>query len=161
MKPKISDFGMARIFWMNQTEADTKRVVGTYGYMSPDLGVLLLEIVSGKKNADFYRFERSPTLAGWAWELWKEGRGMEVLDASVRETCCPHEALRCIHVGLLCVHEDPDDRPARPWVILMLQGIEATLPPPYKENLLFQLLGMPIDVSYSTNATTIRIPEGR
>ncbi|PQQ08359.1 G-type lectin S-receptor-like serine/threonine-protein kinase [Prunus yedoensis var. nudiflora] len=61
-----------------------------YGHFSEkldifSLGLLLLEIVSGKKNADFYRFERSPTLAGWAWELWKEGRGMEVLDASVRE----------------------------------------------------------------------------
>ncbi|XP_034197069.1 G-type lectin S-receptor-like serine/threonine-protein kinase RKS1 [Prunus dulcis] len=87
MKPKISDFKMARIFGMNQTEADTKR----------------------------------------AWELRKEGRGMEVLDASVRETCCPHEALRCSHVGHLCVQEDPDDRPAMPSVILMPQGIEATL----------------------------------
>ncbi|ONI18603.1 hypothetical protein PRUPE_3G225900 [Prunus persica] len=135
-------FVMARIFRMNQTEADTKRVAVTYGYMSPEyalyghfsekldtfsFGVLWLEIVSGKNNADFYRFERSPTLAGWAWELRKEGRGMEVLDASVRETCCPHEALRCSHVGLLCVQEDPDDRPAMPSVILMPQGIEATL----------------------------------
>lgn len=50
-----------------------------------------------------------------------------MLDASVRETCCPHEALRCSHVGLLCVQEDPDDRPAMPSVILMPQGIEATL----------------------------------
>ncbi|PQQ01509.1 G-type lectin S-receptor-like serine/threonine-protein kinase [Prunus yedoensis var. nudiflora] len=136
-----------------------------YGHFSEkldifSLGVLLLEIVSGKKNADFYRFERSPTLAGWAWELWKEGRGMEVLDASVRETCCPHEALRCIHVGLLCVQEDPDDRPAKPLDILMLQGIEATLPPPSKEPA-FSTLRNAIDVSYSTNATTISIPEGR
>lgn len=41
-----------------------------YGHFSEKLdtfsfGVLLLEIVSGKKNADFYCFERSPTLAGW------------------------------------------------------------------------------------------------
>ncbi|KAM5552077.1 hypothetical protein ABKV19_026773 [Rosa sericea] len=80
MNPKISDFGMAKIFDINQTEANTNRVVGTYGYMSPEyasyghfseksdvfsFGVLLLEIISGKKNAIFYHFEHSLTLAGW------------------------------------------------------------------------------------------------
>lgn len=63
-------------------------------------------------------------------------------------------------MGLLCVQEDPDDRPAMPSVILMLQGIEATLPPPSKEPA-FSTLSNAIDVSYSTNATTVSIPEGR
>ncbi|CAL9772378.1 unnamed protein product, partial [Musa acuminata subsp. burmannicoides] len=64
MNPKISDFGMARIFGGDETEVNTKRVVGTYGYMSPEyamdgifsvksdvfsFGVLILEIISGKK----------------------------------------------------------------------------------------------------------------
>ncbi|CAL9775807.1 unnamed protein product [Musa acuminata subsp. burmannicoides] len=68
MNPKISDFGMARIFRGNQDEANTNRVVGTYGYMSPEYameglfsvksdvysyGVLLLEIVSGFRTAAF------------------------------------------------------------------------------------------------------------
>ncbi|RXH89863.1 hypothetical protein DVH24_032220 [Malus domestica] len=87
-----------------------------YGHFSEKLDVfsfegLLLQIVSGKKNAAFYCFEHSPTLAGWAWELWKEGREMEVIDESVRETCRLDEVLRCIHTGFLCVQETPTDRP--------------------------------------------------
>ncbi|KAL8512035.1 hypothetical protein ACS0TY_018482 [Phlomoides rotata] len=68
LNPKISDFGMARIFGGKVDEANTTRVVGTYGYMSPEyalhgmfseksdvysFGVLLLETVSGRRNARF------------------------------------------------------------------------------------------------------------
>ncbi|XP_039060281.1 G-type lectin S-receptor-like serine/threonine-protein kinase RKS1 [Hibiscus syriacus] len=75
MNPKISDFGMGRIFGEDQTEGDTKRVVGTYGYMSPEyamqghfsiksdvysFGVLLLEIITGKKISS--PFPDSPCL---------------------------------------------------------------------------------------------------
>ncbi|THG17279.1 hypothetical protein TEA_010483 [Camellia sinensis var. sinensis] len=69
MNQKISDFGIARSFRGNETKANTNRVVGTYGYISPEyatnglfsiksdvfsFGVLVLEIVSGKKNKGFY-----------------------------------------------------------------------------------------------------------
>ncbi|CAN6574394.1 unnamed protein product [Malus baccata var. baccata] len=182
LNPKISDFGMARIFGINQTEANTNRVVGTYGYMSPEyaryghfsekldvfsFGVLLLEIVSGKKNAAFYRFEHSPTLAGWAWELWKEGRGIEVIDELVRETCQLDEALRCIHVGFLCVQEAPTDRPTMSLVIRMLQGNESTSLPPSKEPAFSthrnssHVRSSQTPTIYSHNAVTMSLPEGR
>ncbi|XP_021815591.1 G-type lectin S-receptor-like serine/threonine-protein kinase At1g11330 isoform X2 [Prunus avium] len=181
MNPKISDFGMARIFEINEIEANTKRVVGTYGYMSPEyalfghfsekldvfsFGVLLLEIVSGKRNAAFYSVEHSQTLAGWAWELWKEGRGLEMIDASVRETYQPHEALRCIHVGLLCVQEA--DRPTMSSVIHMLQSNEASSLPPTKEpafsrhrNSSAVGSSSQTSASFSNNVVTISMPEGR
>nr|XP_004287533.2 PREDICTED: cysteine-rich receptor-like protein kinase 10 isoform X2 [Fragaria vesca subsp. vesca] len=173
---QVSDFGMARIFDINQIEANTNKVVGTYGYMSPEyalyghfsekldvfsFGVLLLEIVSGKKNALFYYCENSQTLAQWIWQLWKVGREMEVIDASVRETSRIHEALRCIHVGLLCVQEAPADRPTMSSVIHMLEVDEATSLPLSKEPAFStSRISSPV-TTYSKNVVTITLPEPR
>ncbi|CAL2253389.1 unnamed protein product [Prunus armeniaca] len=68
MNPKISDFGLAKTFGSDQSQGNTKRVVGTYGYMSPEyaadgnflvksdvfsFGVILLEMLSRQKNRGF------------------------------------------------------------------------------------------------------------
>ncbi|KAK9155979.1 hypothetical protein Sjap_003459 [Stephania japonica] len=99
MNPKISDFGLARSFRGDQVEANTRRVVGTYGYMSPEyaidglfsvksdifsFGVIVLEIVSGKKNRGFNHPGHSLNLLGHAWKLWKEGNSVELLDITNR-----------------------------------------------------------------------------
>ncbi|KAJ9671827.1 hypothetical protein PVL29_025502 [Vitis rotundifolia] len=144
MNPKISDFGMARSFEENETEANTTRVVGTYGYMSPEyavdglfsvksdvfsFGVLVLEIVSGKRNRGFYDPDHHLNLLGHAWRLYRKGRSIELTDASIQESCNPLEVLRSIHVGLLCVQQSPDDRPSMSSVVMML-GSEIALPQP-------------------------------
>lgn len=144
MTPKISDFGMARIFGGDQTEQNTKRVVGTYGYMSPEyamdglfsvksdvfsFGVLLLETVSGKKNRGFYHSNNELNLLGHVWRLWKEGKVLEMVDSSV-DNYHANEVLRCIHVGLLCVQENAEERPTMASVVLMLSSETATMPQP-------------------------------
>ncbi|XP_041004770.1 G-type lectin S-receptor-like serine/threonine-protein kinase At4g03230 [Juglans microcarpa x Juglans regia] len=145
MNPKISDFGLARIFGGKQTEGSTTRVVGTYGYMSPEyaldgyfsvksdvfsFGVVVLEIISGKRNTGFYQSEQTLSLLGYAWKSWKENRALDLMDQALRETCNPNEFLRCVVVGLLCVQEDPADRPSMSNAVFMLGSENATLPTP-------------------------------
>ncbi|XP_024964641.1 G-type lectin S-receptor-like serine/threonine-protein kinase At4g27290 [Cynara cardunculus var. scolymus] len=157
MNPKISDFGMARSFRGNDTETKTKRVVGTYGYMSPEyagngifsvksdvfsFGVLVLEIVSGKKSRGFFHMTHNDNLLGHAWRLYNEGNILELVEASLIESNCTFEMLRSIHVGLLCVQNNPDDRPTMSTVIMMMSS-DGPLPEPkqpgfYIENGKFQ-----------------------
>ncbi|KAK1261139.1 Receptor-like serine/threonine-protein kinase SD1-8 [Acorus gramineus] len=144
MNPKISDFGMARIFRGDHGEANTRRVVGTYGYMSPEyamdgifsvksdvfsFGVLVLEIMSGKKNRGVYRSQANMNLLTHAWMLWKEGNALELLDVSMGYSS-PIEAMRCIQTGLLCVQEQVEDRPMMPFVVMMLSSETIVLPQP-------------------------------
>ncbi|KAB1670992.1 hypothetical protein [Gossypium barbadense] len=141
LNPKISDFGMARIFGGGENQANTKRVVGTYGYMSPEYamqgqfleksdvfsyGVLLLEIVSGRRNTSFYNNKDDLSLLGYAWRLWKEGNIWRLVDEVIFElesdSNNEKEIWRCIHVGLLCVQEYTKDRPTISTVISMLNS---------------------------------------
>ncbi|KAJ9563228.1 hypothetical protein OSB04_008388 [Centaurea solstitialis] len=127
MNPKISDFGLARSFGGNETTTNTRRVVGTYGYMSPEyagkgifsvksdvfsFGVLMLEIMSGIPNRH--------NLIGNAWRLYKEGKALELVDSSLIESDYTFKMLRSIQVGLLCVQNNQEDRPNMSIVVIML-----------------------------------------
>ncbi|KAF5802382.1 putative protein kinase RLK-Pelle-DLSV family [Helianthus annuus] len=144
MNPKISDFGIARSFGGNETQANTDRVVGTYGYMSPEyaldgifstksdvfsFGVLVLEIVSGSRNRGFIHTKHDNNLIGHAWRMYNEGRSMELVDSTLDEPSDSSEVLRSIEVGLLCVQQSPEDRPDMSSVVRML-GIEGALQKP-------------------------------
>ncbi|XAR66349.1 Non-specific serine/threonine protein kinase [Bertholletia excelsa] len=180
MNPKISDFGMARLFGGDQIEANTNRVVGTYGYMSPEyamegifsiksdvfsFGVLLLEIISGRKNNSYYQ-DNSVNLIGYVWDLWKEGKALEVVDASLGNSYVTKEVARCIHIGLLCVQELAIHRPTMSNVAFMLCN-ETALPTPNQPAFIFKNGTGPYSSSTSTvalassNDVTITEVEGR
>ncbi|KAK7280209.1 hypothetical protein RJT34_25271 [Clitoria ternatea] len=145
MNPKISDFGMAKIFQADQTQVNTGRIVGTYGYMSPEyamrgqfsvksdvfsFGVLVLEIVSGKKNTDFYQSNHANDLLSYAWKNWTEQKPLEILDPTLQGSYSRNEVIRCIHMGLLCVQENPSDRPSMATIGLMLNSYSVTMSMP-------------------------------
>uniref|UniRef100_A0A0D3EUV2 Receptor-like serine/threonine-protein kinase n=1 Tax=Oryza barthii TaxID=65489 RepID=A0A0D3EUV2_9ORYZ len=183
MTPKISDFGMARMFGSEETEINTRKVVGTYGYMSPEyamdgvfsvksdvfsFGVLLLEIISGRRNRGVYSYSNHLNLLGHAWSLWNEGKSLELADETMNGSFDSDEVLKCIRVGLLCVQENPDDRPLMSQVLLMLATTDATtLPTPKQPGFAARRILMETDTSSSKpdcsifDTATVTILEGR
>ncbi|KAL5579123.1 hypothetical protein UlMin_011565 [Ulmus minor] len=144
MNPKIADFGTARLFALDQSQQNTKKIAGTYGYMAPEyagrgrfsvksdvfsLGVLVLEIVSGQKVNNFRQGENTESLMSYAWQNWREGKAMNLADPKMR-ACSREEIMRCIHIGLLCVQEKVTDRPTMASVVLMLNSHSLALQPP-------------------------------
>ena len=116
-------------------------------------GVLLLEIITGQRNASYRSTDFSNMVAYVsydhslvyssavmdltvfflsfkAWDLWDKGRAIELLDSSIRESSLQEQVLRCIHVGMLCVQDVAANRPNMPAVLLMLEGENVALPLP-------------------------------
>ncbi|XP_054787857.1 cysteine-rich receptor-like protein kinase 10 [Prosopis cineraria] len=145
MNPKISDFGMARIFSGAEGEANTATIVGTYGYMAPEyvmeglysiksdvfsFGMLLLEIITGRRNTGFSHSKHAHNLLAYAWHLWNEGNTVELMDPLVADSCPEDQFLKYMHVGLLCVQEEAYERPTMSSVVLMLKSQSPTLGQP-------------------------------
>ncbi|XP_028776253.1 cysteine-rich receptor-like protein kinase 25 [Neltuma alba] len=147
MNPKISDFGMAKIFQGEQAQANTGRIVGTFGYMSPEyamhgqfsvksdvfsFGVLVLEIITGKKNTDLYQSHQADDLLSYAWNNWTRKTPLELLDPTLRGSYSRNEVTRCIHIALSCVQENRSDRPSMANIVLVLNSYSVTLSLPRK-----------------------------
>ncbi|PWA85112.1 GPCR kinase [Artemisia annua] len=174
MNPKISDFGLARMFREHENEANTNNVVGTLGYISPEyavdgtyseksdvfsFGVLVLEIVSGKKNRGFSHEKDSDNLLAHAWRLYEEGMTLELLSSHMRDLCVDYEVLRAIHIGLLCVQHYAKDRPTMSSVVSMFDQ-DGELPRP-KHPAFFAEGSLPKVNPVSINDVTITTLEPR
>nr|XP_017229222.1 PREDICTED: G-type lectin S-receptor-like serine/threonine-protein kinase At4g27290 [Daucus carota subsp. sativus] len=163
MNPRISDFGMARSFGGSERETNTTRVVGTFGYMSPEyaldgmfsvksdvysFGVIVIEILSGMKMRGFYQSDPSLNLLGYAWKLYKDSNFLELVAEDIVENCSSSEALRVVQIGLLCVQPHPEDRPSMSTVVLMLCS-EITLPEPRQPGFFTERIPLNSDSSTS------------
>ncbi|CAM0912899.1 unnamed protein product [Alopecurus aequalis] len=147
MNPKISDFGLAKIFERDQIQGVTSHVLGTCGYMAPEyiisgnysvksdvfsFGIMVLEIVTGRKNNDS---QQSQDLMTTIWEQWTAGTVLEMMPPCLKS----NSSERCIHVGLLCIQSDPAHRPIMSTVVMMLGSNTFSLhapsrPPFYAKN---------------------------
>ncbi|KAL1195172.1 Cysteine-rich receptor-like protein kinase 27 [Cardamine amara subsp. amara] len=141
MQPKISDFGMARQFDFDRTQAITRRVVGTYGYMAPEyamhgrfsvktdvysFGVLVLEIITGKRNSGL-GFSEGTDLPTYGWKNWVEGTKTELIDNVFLKSYSKKQSMQCVEIALSCVQENPNKRPTMESVVSMLSSDSESL----------------------------------
>ncbi|XP_004496782.1 cysteine-rich receptor-like protein kinase 25 isoform X2 [Cicer arietinum] len=145
MNPKISDFGMARIMYTDQIEESTGRIVGTYGYISPEyamhgyfsvksdvfsFGIMVLEIISGKRKGCSAESECVDDIRRYAWKKWAEQTPLELVDPHIEGTYSQEEVIKYIHIGLLCVQEVPEERPTMATIAFYLNSPSINLPSP-------------------------------
>ncbi|KAF8689305.1 hypothetical protein HU200_042101 [Digitaria exilis] len=139
----IHHFGLAKLLGEDHTHMKTTKVVGTFGYMAPEyvidgnvsakidifsFGVLVLEIVTRRKNSSS-EYHDAVNLLSDVWNCWTKGTVSGMVDQSL-DGYFRWQALRCIHIGLLCVQPDADDRPSISSVVFMLTRGNMELPPP-------------------------------
>ncbi|CAA7392123.1 unnamed protein product [Spirodela intermedia] len=145
MNPKISDFGLAKLFRVDETHGNTNQIAGTHGYMAPEyvfhgqfsaksdvfsFGVLMLEIVTGRRSSGFRESEDTLDLLSHVWNHWNQGAVLQVVDQSIAAQCQTAAVMRCIHISLLCVQNDPMTRPNMSDVALMMSSFSVSLRAP-------------------------------
>ncbi|KAI3466649.1 hypothetical protein Pfo_023312 [Paulownia fortunei] len=132
-QPKIGDFGLAKLFPDDITHISTK-IAGTTGYLAPEyvlggqltmkadvysFGVLTLEVVSGSSSANANYGGAQKLLVEWAWELYEEGKLLDLVDPELEEFP-KDEVLRYMKVALFCTQANAGRRPLMSQVIEML-----------------------------------------
>ncbi|KAJ3670292.1 hypothetical protein LUZ60_010616 [Juncus effusus] len=137
MIPKISDFGLAKLFDEDGSFIKVSTVAGTRGYIAPEMqngmlstksdvysfGVLILETITGQKNISF-----PSGLVSHVLQFWNEGRVLEIADRRLRDTCPLEEIKRCTNIALLCLLEVPEMRPKIRDINLMLSNESSVIP---------------------------------
>ncbi|KAG0477270.1 hypothetical protein HPP92_014111 [Vanilla planifolia] len=145
MNPRISEFGLAKLVGFDQSQFYTEKIAGTSGYMAPEYawrgafshksdvfsyGMLVLEVVTGRRNGSFIEMGNSLNLQTYVWQHWVEGTAKEVIDDVLGGMYALEDVLRCLNIGLLCIQAEPAQRPTMASALLMLSGANDSLPAP-------------------------------
>ena len=140
-RPKISDFGLAKLLKPDQTKTSTD-IRGTRGYVAPEwhrklpvtvkvdvysFGIVLLEIICCRKSVDYNLPEEAAILEEWAYQCFERGELVKLLND---EHVDQRELGRIVKIALWCIQDDPSLRPSMKKVLLMLEGtVDIPIPP--------------------------------
>lgn len=139
MNGRLGDFGLAKLY-EHGANPSTTRVVGTLGYLAPELtrtgkattgsdvfafGALCLETITGRRPIEPKAVPEELVLVDWLWEKWSSGTWREAVDRRLEGGFDTEEAAVVVKVGLLCSHPTPAMRPTMREVVRYLDGGDA------------------------------------
>ncbi|CAI8589686.1 unnamed protein product [Vicia faba] len=156
----VSDFGLSKLTTKDESQAAMSTIRGTRGYMAPEwllekgisdktdvysYGMVLLEIVGGRKNVSLVEDEKDKSKRKWQYfpkivnEKVKQGKIMEIVDDRLIEYD-ENEVIKLVYIALWCVQEKPRLRPSMAKVVDMLEGSVMVDEPPASKMILVDFL---------------------
>ncbi|XP_010275805.1 PREDICTED: probable LRR receptor-like serine/threonine-protein kinase At2g24230 [Nelumbo nucifera] len=146
LEPRLSDFGLARIFG-NSLEEEISR--GSPGYVPPEFsqpeagsptptlksdvygfGVVLFELFTGKKPiGDDYPEEKESNLVSWVRGLVRKNQGSRAIDPKICGTRSEMQMEEVLRIGYLCTADLPSKRPSMQQIVGLLKDIEPVMHP--------------------------------
>ncbi|KAL4564420.1 hypothetical protein LXL04_028484 [Taraxacum kok-saghyz] len=137
---KLSDFGLAKDGPMGDDTHVSTRVMGTYGYAAPEyistghlttrsdiygFGVVLLEMLIGRKSIDTSRPSHEHNLVDWARPLLTHDKKLlKILDPRMEGQYSSKEAIKVANLAHQCISPNPKDRPTMGQVVEMLRSLQ-------------------------------------
>ncbi|KAM3738004.1 hypothetical protein ACB098_09G099900 [Castanea mollissima] len=133
---RLGDFGLARLC-EHGSNPGTTRVVGTLGYLAPELprtgkattcsdvfafGALLLEVACGRRPIEPKAMPEELVLVDWVWDRFIEGKLLDVVDPRLNGDFDESEVVVVLKLGLMCSNNAPMARPSMRQVVRYLEG---------------------------------------
>ncbi|CAK9319958.1 unnamed protein product [Citrullus colocynthis] len=133
---RLADFGLAKVY-EHGSAPDTTRVVGTLGYLAPELsrtgksttcsdvyafGALMLEVACGRRPVEVKALPEEMTLVDWVWDKYREGQLFAVVDPKLRGVYDEVEVAMVLKLGVMCSNNEPKQRPSMRQVVRCLDG---------------------------------------
>ncbi|CAA0821184.1 Tyrosine-sulfated glycopeptide receptor 1 [Striga hermonthica] len=133
----VADFGLARLILPYHTHVTTE-LVGTLGYIPPEysqswiatlrgdmysFGVVMLELLTGKRPVEMFRPKASRELVVWVQQMKNEGKQVEIFDPPLRGKGFEDEMVQVLDIAIQCVNQNPYKRPTIKEVVEQLESV--------------------------------------
>lgn len=144
--PRLSDYGLAKLAGGGNKSHISPRVMGTYGYCAPEyersgehsfksniysFGVVLLELITGRRAVDTTRRPEEQNLVSWAQPLFRNPKRFREMADPLLKNKFPETSLnQVVGVAAMCLQEEPSVRPLISDVVAALTTLNMDEPIP-------------------------------